>query len=72
MHPDIRIFHMYRRSDGIYMRPEGPDILTHQSASKNDSPSDPICIPITSGSMIMSEVWLKTNRLSIITATYYR
>ena len=32
MHPDKRIVRMYRHSDGLYMRPNDPNILNRQSA----------------------------------------
>ena len=70
MYSDIVIFHIDRWSDGISMRPDGPYILTHQSAGTNDPPREPLHGPVKSGSMIMSKFWIETNRLLTITATY--
>ena len=47
MHPDRVIVYTYRWSDGSSMRPYDLNNLTHQSASTNDFPRDPLCGPVT-------------------------
>ena len=41
MNLDIVIVHTFIWSDGIYMRPDGPNTLIHQSANINDAPREP-------------------------------
>ena len=36
MHPDREIVCLYRRSDGLSMRPDGPNTLTCQSVGMNE------------------------------------
>ena len=47
MHPDIGIVRTYRRSDGLYTRPDKQNTLTCQSVDTNDAPRDPLIGPVT-------------------------
>ena len=48
MHPYRGIVCTYRRTDGLFTRPDYHNTLTHQSSDKNDAPGDPLHGPVTS------------------------
>ena len=56
MHPDRVIVHMYRQSDGLYMRLDYPNTLTSQSSGTNDAPWDPLLGPVAISSYLWSSV----------------
>ena len=42
MHPDRGIVHTDRNQDGLYMKPDVPNTLTHQYAATNNASKDPL------------------------------
>ena len=49
MNPDRGIIHTYRRSDCLSTIPDGPNTLTRQYASTNDTPRDPQSLALLHG-----------------------
>ena len=62
MHPYIGILRTYRRSDGLYTIPDGPNTITCQSDGTNDVPRDPLHGPITGGSVLKIYLYGMVNK----------
>ena len=61
MHPDRRTVRMYRRSYGLFTRPDNQNTLTHWYADKNDASRDPRRELVTCNSVVTrpySILWL--------------
>ena len=54
MHPYIGTIHTDRWSDGLSTRLDDPNILTRKYENMNNTPRDPLLVPVTRSSMSTS------------------
>ena len=54
MYPEIGLVRTYRRSDSLSTRLDDPNILTRKYENMNNTPRDPLLVPVTRSSMSTS------------------